>query len=60
MPEINNTICEKSNKILKLADEMASAAASFNSQQGYDQFIQARDSLREAARKLYVDEAVVS
>jgi hypothetical protein len=38
------------NRILELADDMASAAASFNSQQGYDQFIRARDSFRKAAK----------
>ena len=37
-----------SHQIVSLADEMASAAASFNSQQGYEQFIRARAALQEA------------
>jgi hypothetical protein len=36
------------SKILSLGDELASAATSFTSQQGYDQFIRARDNFHTA------------
>lgn len=41
------------DRLLAMADEMASAAVSFNSH-GYDQFIQAREDLKCAFRKLTV------
>lgn len=40
-------------RLLAMADEMASAAVSFNSH-GYDQFIQAREELKSAFHKLTI------
>lgn len=39
--------------IMLLADSMASAAASFNTQNGYDQFIQSRNQLGQVLESLF-------
>lgn len=40
------------DELLGLADEMASAAASFGTQQGYQQFIESRDRIMKRIEKL--------
>lgn len=47
-----STLDNEITRILNLADDMASASASFNSQQGYDQFIRARNNFRKATKGL--------
>lgn len=44
---------ENKNKIIELADMMASAATTFNAH-GYDNFIQARDEFKKAIESLFV------
>lgn len=46
MLEINTEVA----KLMDIADEMASAAASFNSQQGYDNFIRARSRFESSVK----------
>ena len=43
---------DRIKEVLELGDEMASAATSFTSQQGYDQFIRARYKFRSAVKCL--------
>lgn len=52
MIETNKEIYKQIDLVLELADEMASAAAAFNSQQGYDNFIRSRSTLRKTARNI--------
>ena len=42
--------------IMMLADSMASAAASFNTQTGYDQFLQSRQQLGEALESIFSED----
>ncbi len=50
---LSNNVSVDAQAIMVLADSMASAAASFGTQNGYDQFIHSRQQLGSALEQLF-------
>jgi hypothetical protein len=50
-----NNITDAEKELLHLADDMASAASTFNSAQGYDLFVGSRESFKETLHKILLD-----
>jgi len=50
-----NNITDAEKELLHLADDMASAATTFNTAQGYDLFVYSRESFKETLHKILLN-----